>query len=729
MIAGFCSSGAHEHPELLKDPRNLQLAGRGCRSEQRGGGLPGLRTRREPEVGEFRLQGFPDLAPDMLLRAAAAEAWHIDRLYVRAARTWAAIFAETGLVAAAVKAASAWASIGDIAAAEHWLTVASGHAGTDCAELISYVDGLIKLRSRDYDGAAACLAKAAGYSPGQARSLNTLGVVRKRQHRPDDAAAAWAEALRRDPGHALTLVNLASTLETSDALNLLCSAVESGVHEAAPFAALHNRYAVRQRAAAACKVSLRSRWHGRIPLELPASRRPLLRVAVDGKLTAGGSQLQMRFSHYITLVTRLRVLLNPGWTVAQRGTVLRPAERDVCLADQPTLGPVHTYDVESEIPLTLSGQPQGSGTALLTDRIELDGRSAWLPILVHPAAVDWQPTISLPADLHPRWSQLRGSTAGPGMLALPESSWLSIDDPTAAAENAMLRRWFRFGASTWAALLGAVPLPPIGIVEHERSTLCYTRDGYVRSTRGMLARPDQWSQLAHEAGHLWWGNQVMFEPHSEWLAEALAEYTLHRLQDTGVCNNYRTAVLERCLGTDGTELASKGLLRLAQSSGADAAFALRAKGGFMIAALARILGPAVFDRLLLAMADLGRHSLLRDYDFFAVASWLHGRTLTWFANQWLHADLLPVVQVTWRRTASRHDGDTIRIDIESVSAHCFGENISITLHGDDGQIACRQVNVDSGHAWFSVDIPFRLCAVIADEDRTFWLRAEIVHDE
>jgi hypothetical protein len=35
---------------------SYKLAWRGCRGEQRGGGLPGLRARREAEVGEFRFQ-------------------------------------------------------------------------------------------------------------------------------------------------------------------------------------------------------------------------------------------------------------------------------------------------------------------------------------------------------------------------------------------------------------------------------------------------------------------------------------------------------------------------------------------------------------------------------------------------------------------------------------------------------------------------------------------------
>jgi hypothetical protein len=52
MKPGFCSSGAHDHPDLLTDPWILHAWWRAGHAEERGGCLAGLGAGRHADFGE-----------------------------------------------------------------------------------------------------------------------------------------------------------------------------------------------------------------------------------------------------------------------------------------------------------------------------------------------------------------------------------------------------------------------------------------------------------------------------------------------------------------------------------------------------------------------------------------------------------------------------------------------------------------------------------------------------
>jgi hypothetical protein len=380
------------------------------------------------------------------------------------------------------------------------------------------------------------------------------------------------------------------------------------------------------------------------------------------------------------------------------------------------------------------------------DWFELGAESGWLPIPTPGDRWNWDLDLDLPAGFDPVCSTGGPAVSGPSH---PPGSFITISSPTLGAARSSLssngvdvialrrcervgrvignvRREYLEGADRvvgralglWVGLAGPLdrPCPPIVVLDRPASTFCYARPGFVRLASGILEQRGQSAIIHHEIGHLWWGTGVRFDQDSLWLAESLAEYTLHLAEDDDVLPGYRASTLEglRTLGV-GAAPPETGMAELARGSGRRNAAILRAKGGFLVSMLHEIIGRPNLERTLHEVVRAGRTRALDAYTFFALASWCNGATLDWFVNQWVFSDAsmrfeLGPIQVA----PDPNGGFGVRFRVRSRGAATPGAPVELAIGLAGGAEHRVHVRLETGVADVEVRTAARPLAVTID---------------
>lgn len=227
---------------------------------------------------------------------------------------------------------------------------------------------------------------------------------------------------------------------------------------------------------------------------------------------------------------------------------------------------------------------------------------------------------------------------------------------------------------------------------------------------------------------------VRFAEVDGWLAEALAEYTRHLAEDAGVIDHARTT-LELVERSCDAALIAEPLTRLWRSSPVDDADArrralvLRVKGGYMIRALRTVLGDDRFRAFLRLLCAAGDRQPLHGYTFFALASQIHGASLTWFANQWAHVPAAIVLEADVDRVESIRGGHRIEFLARARGAMTLGAPIDIEVRCADGSTARTSAALDVGPRRLTMTTPTCPVAVVLDPERRWYATRRTVQLE
>ncbi|MBV8370837.1 MAG: hypothetical protein JO036_18135 [Candidatus Eremiobacteraeota bacterium] len=576
--------------------------------------------------------------------AALAEAYHVDRAFAPAAAAWSALASmEYEPQESALKAAISWLALGEIEEGVRWLRRAR-RSGTPPGDLLyviaqqQWATGRLKRALRTLE-----LARRLAGRAGPETTL--LGVYAHRLHDRDRAGRLFAEAAAA--GDACALANSVSLAGDAAAPEVALSALaRAATGEPQRF----EPYVLAARLARTCGslgppalflARARLRRDGVVPL---APRRPAaeteLAVRVRGFVSPDGIRASVvwRAGDRTPLPERFR--LNRGFReVRVFGAAVEPAGHDPRGEAAIYAVPASAGGGAREVTIEIDGVPLPPGARFSAEEVELDAIAEWLPAPEPPVRIRWDveltapPAMTLATSVHPA-----GVTAiamrRPATLELGE---LRIVGRRPAAELRLSAQLVARGLAEWRALLPGVvqPAATVAVVDRPRSQFCYARAGLVRVTNGALNGRSA-AQLVHKASHLLWGNEVRFADDARWLAESLADYGMHLACESGALPDYRRQTLAALRTLDGGTLCATGLATLAAIRNKPAAFRLRAKGGFVIAALRAAMGEDAFRALLYAVAAAGRREPVDSYLFFALASRKNGASLNWFARQWVY---------------------------------------------------------------------------------------------
>ncbi len=687
------------------------------------------------------------------VRAALAEALHHDGEHVRAAESWIALFeGDYRPDESALKASIALFSLGRDDDGWTWLWRARG-AGIAAAE-IAYVAGQIHWSRGRHAEAIAEFERATCEGHAPARALTALGALHWRLGDKARAERCFREALELDAEHSEALTNLVS----SELTGLRAEAASSLLGRAA--LAKPSRYQ------AHVLWSRILRRQGRDGEHRTALARA--RVRRDSLVAAGSAVPAARESHgqavvsgiiddsELDLVVEYRLPIRDARALPTRVAV-NHGYRDVCIGNAPAqpvpAGPPEARrglsDAACELAIPESawtiggqlarltvavrGQPTGRCVALAHDRVELAGPSAWLPVLLPQRDLHWR-VDALDAGPSTHWSTTAPDAQFLDLLALRRQTStvvVELDWPvsvTGAQPGNHLRHLGFLASRTgrlWHELTGALdaPCPPIVVVDQPASTFCYARAGYIRVPSGILCQPGQQRQICHEIGHLWWGAGARFAEDAAWLAESLAEYSLHLAEDAGHAPGYRSAVLRR-LGEQAPELADAGLVRLARRTDVEGARTLRAKGGFFISMLRQVMGDDRFRELMRTCHRQGQTHVLDAYTFLALASSLHRDSLRWFFNQWVFADTGLSLELERVDVARRGDCHHVSLRTVCHGIATPGTRVDVAVYTSDGAEHRSSLDLELGQATLEMTAAGRPERAVLDPDLRWYARRD-----
>jgi hypothetical protein len=357
---------------------------------------------------------------------------------------------------------------------------------------------------------------------------------------------------------------------------------------------------------------------------------------------------------------------------------------------------------------------------------EFETPYAWLPTPLPPIQVDW--TLEVVGD----WDF--DFIVAPDPMGIASPTGIGFADPArvrgkhveaiAAQQSVHLARAVAVADCAfplWPEVMGVAPpadRPVIAVTASRSSSVCFTRRNLIRVPLKVAADPEQVPVLVHEVGHLWWGAGIAFERESRWLAEALAEFTLHLAEDRAIVEDYRSRTrraIIRLLRGGGYDLEG-----LAHSTSAESAYLLRAIGGFVISMLRQTLGDERFSAWasLLMTSD----TPIVAYDAFAMAGWLHGHSLNAFVNQWIAADTIPIVSVTACETSESPRGQRIELSCR-ISGGTLPEvrlPAVLNFYGDARPMLIS-FDLALGEDNLTVDCPARLAEIVIDPEARFLL--------
>ncbi len=243
------------------------------------------------------------------------------------------------------------------------------------------------------------------------------------------------------------------------------------------------------------------------------------------------------------------------------------------------------------------------------------------------------------------------------------------------------------------------------------------------------AELDRASYLVRRAGSLWRElvpdaalppPQLVVARDASWLAEALTAYELHLAQDAGLLPDYRAATLRTVRELGGGRLARQGLAALARLPGRAAADALRAKGGFVVAALRAVVGEDAFVRLLRDVFGLDRAHPLDTYLFFALASRAHGASLNWFARQWVCEPAELVLAAEAEAAPAPGGGYRLALRARCLGVAVPGAAVTYAVDLADGTTLRHALNLDLGLRDAALELPARPLRVRPDPDARWY---------
>jgi tetratricopeptide (TPR) repeat protein len=687
------------------------------------------------------------------VRAALAEALHHDGEHARAAESWIDLFASDYRPdESALKAGISLFSLGRDDDGWSWLGRARG-AGTAAAE-IAYVSGQIHWSRRRYAVALAAFEQATREDHAPARALTALGALHWHLGDKERATRCFREALEMEGEHSEALTNLVNSeldrLSAEAASSLLGRAALAKPSRYQAHA-LWSRVLRREgrdddHRTALARARVRRHSLAGVGSTMPAIREPHGQASASGIIGAGEVELLVEYRLPIGDARGLptRVAVNQGYQdILINGAPARPlpagppeALRGLSDAVCELAIPASAWTVDDQLArlrIAVRGRPTGRCVALVRDRVELAGPSAWLPVLLPQRDLHWH-VEALDTGLPSHWSTTATDARFLDLLALRgQASTVAVElewpvSVVGAQPSGPLRHLGFLASKTgrlWQELAGALdaPCPPIVIVDQAASTFCYARAGYIRVPSGILYQAGQQRQLCHEIGHLWWGAGARFAGDAEWLAEALAEYSLHLAEDAGYTPGYRSDVLQR-LGEQEPEVADAGLLRLARRTDAEGARTSRAKGGFFISMLRQVMGDDGFRELLRTCHRLGQTHILDAYTFLALASWIHRGSLRWFFNQWVFADTGLSLRLTRAESADQGDRYHLVLQAECHGIATPGTRVDVVVYTSDGAAYRSALDLELGQATLEMTTPGRPERAVLDPDLRWYARRD-----
>ena len=697
------------------------------------------------------------------MKAALAEAWHVDGCFPEAMAGWEALaLAKYDYAGSALKMAISCFSAKRYEQGLHWLHLAEANGAS--TEEILYVRAQYYWHQGQAKQAIETFQQADDAALQLGKASNALGVLYWQLGWLDKAHQQFIRALQRDPDDGDALVNLARFAlheRSSEALaaadlaqhsrevcDLLERAASLQPHRAEAFvwyARLLRRINAEEEAQdALSKARLRSRFRGPIPRGQQHARTEVCgQVQVRGEFTTAHAHLTLcyTYTHGETLPTYLAV--NKGYHQVEviNATPALVSEEEVKpLFELPSATNIVFYRIPTHawqqsaggvcLEVTVAGKPIPPCVTLNDAAIELDGRSAWLPLPVPLQPLRWHIDVQMPRDLTPFLSSDEPELEGIGLIALrtpkmvsldaqsemvePITAIASVDSPLLHLAPLLAQRTL----SLWEAQVGAPhrPCPEMIIVDQPDSLFCYTRRKYIRLPSGLARQFACSAQICHEVSHLWWGLDVRFTPADAWLGEALAEYSSHLAEDAGWLTGYRQNSLALLRSMHHGTLPTQGMAELHRSGGKHAAYSLRVKGGFIIAMLRTLMGENAFWSFLRAVHDLGSEQYFDAYHFFALASYWHGASLNWFVNQWIYAETSMAFSVEHSQLRQCDDGFCLSFNVRCLGTATPGRPVTVAIQSEGGQESRVPVNLNLGRAAVTATLSTRPEKIIVDPD-------------
>lgn len=700
-------------------------------------------------------------AAQVHMQAALAEAWHVDGYFHEAIAGWEAlVLAGYERAESALKAAISCFSVAEYAKGMHWLCIAEAEGAS--MEEIHYVRAQAFWQQGQMCEAIEAFQQAECADPHLGKASNALGALYWQLGWTEKAQQQFTQALQRDPQDGEALVNTASlSLRTTlpegehehilrGACALLAQAALLQPQHANAFVwharLLRHRQAEQAAREALGKARLRGRLRGPVS-HIQQNTHTGMRgqVQVCGELSPTQTQLTLRYTCPDCTDLPVYLAVNTGYHVVETdgSSLISVSEEEVrqCLAQVPKATnityyriPTHAWQHETSsasLRVTLVGQPIPPCVTLSNAEIELDGQAGWLPQLLPPLSLHWQIDIQLPPDFKLFLSTNETEAEVPGLIALrtPILQPLNTLDAKvpreitgiARADSSLLRLAPLLVERTcvlWEERVGMLhhTYPDVIVVDQPTSLFCYTRRNYMRLPSGLARRLERAAQVYHEAGHLWWGQDVRFVPTDAWLGEALAEYSLHMVEDAGWLVGYRQQTLALLRSLHDGSLPTQGLAKLHESQGRHAAYIVRARGGFIIAMLRTLMGDDAFGNFLRSLHELGPVQCFDAYHFFALASHWHGSSLNWFANQWIYTDTGMAFSVEDSQLTRRANVFHLSFTVVSRGMAIPGGPVAVAIQREGGAEMRVSVNLNLGSAVVTVALPTRPERIIVDPD-------------
>lgn len=707
------------------------------------------------------LAALPTLALQM--KAALAEAWHVDGRFAEAIAGWEALaLARYDCAESALKAAISCFSLQYDEKGLHWLHLAEVE-GASIEETL-YVRAQYSWQRGQVKQAIEAFQQAESLAPHSGKASNALGVLYWQLGWPDEARRQFARALQRDHNDGDALVNLASlslrekspeALSEADLARTSREIRESleraaGLqpHRAEAFVwyarLLRRIHAGEEAQDALSKARVRGRLQGPISLCQQKARPEICgQVQVRGELTITHVQLTLVYTYPNRETLPAYLAVNKGYHLVEAASTALASmdEEEVSphfeLPGAPNLAfyriPPCAWQQSTGracLEVTVAGKPVPPCVTLNDAEIEIDGRSGWLPLPIPLQPLRWQIDVQHPRDLTAFLSSDEPEMEAIGLIALrtPKTGMLDIQSETprwitgSAGGNSPLPRLasllMQRTRALWEEQVGALhhPCPDIIVVDQPESLFCYARSKYIRLPSGLARQFASSAQICHEVGHLWWGLDVRFSPADAWLGEALAEYSLHLAEHAGWLPGYRQNSLTLLRAMHHDTLPAQGLAELHKSEGKHAAYSLRVKGGFMLAMLRSLMGEDAFWNFLRAVHDLGSEHSFDAYHFFALASYWHGSSLNWFVNQWIYLETRMVFSVEDRQLTQRNELFCLSFNARCRGTATPGKPVTVAIQGEGGKELRVPVNLNLGSAVVTVTLPTRPERILIDPD-------------
>ncbi|GAA1390424.1 hypothetical protein [Catellatospora chokoriensis] len=673
----------------------------------------------------IRTPAAADTAPDF--KAAVAEALHLAGRFDEAAAEFTSLAQaghRTGV--SALKAAISRLAAGDTRCGTRLLDVART-AGAPPYD-VSYVRAQALWHAGSVDRALSLMAQAAQEEPSPGRAANALGMLLCRTGHREDGLALVRKAADASPPDPCALVNLVvagpriPVREAQELLNRAAALAPQrpDAHRVWSVLAAREQLAdevelARQRSALRATPSRHA---------TTGAARPEPQYWADGRVELAIGR-GVRLAAVITLDDQV-------WA-AHRPSVLRINEGygRVQVGDQEAAAGSITLDDSCwdlldgarRLRIQASGTPSGPCTRFDARRVELGEASWWLPTFEPGPDIRWTP-VAVPdegaVDI-PLSGDRRG---GLGWCRLRHPETFSLPAGASAVGHAH-RSALRTLATTATAytdlltsLLGREPPrhPRVVLVDAPSSTFCYTRAGVIRVASGAVDRGIAEVLLGHEVGHLWWGIRAPFAPAGTWLCEALAEYTLHLADRSGMlAGGYRRKTLEAVARLDaaGSEAALETLARRTDPAGRHL---LRAKGGFVIAMLENIVGADVMTEALRHFLRLGRTHVLDTFAFAAIVGAAYGGSVDWVLQQWLERPGLLDIRLDPIRLTGSGAGWELAVQARCTTPAVPGSAVTIEVTDVHGARERQRVLLDVAPAVAVFSLRARPAVVVADPD-------------